>query len=31
MEREVILKLCDSAMEILGVLRRECVRPMSAD
>lgn len=31
MEREVILKLCDSAMEILAALRRECVRPMSAD
>ena len=31
MEREVILKLCDAAMEILADLRRECVRPMSAD
>lgn len=31
MEREVILKLCDAAMEILEALRRECVRPMSAD
>ena len=31
MEREVILKLSDSAMEILAALRRECVRPMSAD
>ena len=31
MEREVILKLCDAAMEILAALRRECVRPMSAD
>lgn len=31
MEREVILILCDSVMEILAALCRECVRPMSAE
>lgn len=31
MESEVILKLCDSAMEILTALRREYVRQAATD